>query len=189
MRKAAACGIKRVAQPSPVVPWRAIGCLDRARRRAEPLQLASVRFSRGVDLCARRRHRGRDVASCQPRGTCLEIMQRVTVRTGQGGGNGTSCDVGGMVLPDRIELSTSPLPMECSTTELRQHARGSRIGRKGPDRRPVLTTRTPLAQARGRGLEGAKTAKNQPEAPLHVLIGSIPARSGSLFAGPRPSAP
>ena len=28
-----------------------------------------------------------------------------------------------MVLPDRIELSTSPLPMECSTTELRQHAR------------------------------------------------------------------
>ena len=29
----------------------------------------------------------------------------------------------GKVLPDRIELSTSPLPMECSTTELRQHAR------------------------------------------------------------------
>ena len=28
----------------------------------------------------------------------------------------------GMVLPDRIELSTSPLPMECSTTELRQRA-------------------------------------------------------------------
>jgi hypothetical protein len=28
-----------------------------------------------------------------------------------------------MVLPERIELSTSPLPMECSTTELRQHAR------------------------------------------------------------------
>jgi hypothetical protein len=27
------------------------------------------------------------------------------------------------VLPDRIELSTSPLPMECSTTELRQHRR------------------------------------------------------------------
>src|SRR5262245_45662749 len=25
-----------------------------------------------------------------------------------------------MVLPDRIELSTSPLPRECSTTELRQ---------------------------------------------------------------------
>ena len=27
------------------------------------------------------------------------------------------------MLPDRIELSTSPLPMECSTTELRQRAR------------------------------------------------------------------
>jgi hypothetical protein len=27
-----------------------------------------------------------------------------------------------LVLPDRIELSTSPLPRECSTTELRQHA-------------------------------------------------------------------
>jgi hypothetical protein len=27
-----------------------------------------------------------------------------------------------LVLPDRIELSTSPLPMECSTTELRQRA-------------------------------------------------------------------
>ena len=26
----------------------------------------------------------------------------------------------GMVLLDRIELSTSPLPMECSTTELQQ---------------------------------------------------------------------
>jgi hypothetical protein len=26
-----------------------------------------------------------------------------------------------MVLPERIELSTSPLPRECSTTELRQH--------------------------------------------------------------------
>ena len=29
---------------------------------------------------------------------------------------------GAMVLPDRIELSTSPLPRECSTTELRQPA-------------------------------------------------------------------
>ena len=64
-----------------------------------------------------------------------------------------------MVLPDRIELSTSPLPMECSTTELRQHAREARIGPKGPDRRAVLATRTPLAQARGRVIQAAKTAK------------------------------
>jgi hypothetical protein len=27
-----------------------------------------------------------------------------------------------LVLPVRIELTTSPLPRECSTTELRQHA-------------------------------------------------------------------
>src|SRR5690606_20338714 len=30
-----------------------------------------------------------------------------------------------LVLPDRIELSTSPLPRECSTTELRQRAPGA----------------------------------------------------------------
>jgi hypothetical protein len=42
-----------------------------------------------------------------------------------------------MVLPDRIELSTSPLPMECSTTELRQHARysGNRPKRLPPSGR------------------------------------------------------
>jgi hypothetical protein len=54
-----------------------------------------------------------------------------------------------MVLPDRIELSTSPLPMECSTTELRQRARIAGIGQIGPTRRPILATRPPLAQARG----------------------------------------
>jgi hypothetical protein len=33
----------------------------------------------------------------------------------------SSCDDGGfMVLQERIELSTSPLPRECSTTELLQ---------------------------------------------------------------------
>jgi hypothetical protein len=32
---------------------------------------------------------------------------------------------GKMVLPERIELSTSPLPRECSTTELRQQAGAS----------------------------------------------------------------
>ena len=33
-----------------------------------------------------------------------------------------------MVLQERIELSTSPLPRECSTTELPQHAFGRRKG-------------------------------------------------------------
>ncbi len=30
-----------------------------------------------------------------------------------------------MVLPERIELSTSPLPRECSTSELRQRLSGA----------------------------------------------------------------
>jgi hypothetical protein len=65
-----------------------------------------------------------------------------------------------MVLPDRIELSTSPLPMECSTTELRQHARYSKESAPtGPYRRPVLATSTPLAQARGGAGKGPKRAK------------------------------
>jgi hypothetical protein len=64
-----------------------------------------------------------------------------------------------MVLPDRIELSTSPLPMECSTTELRQHARYQGIGLKGPYRRAVLATRAPPVQARGRGGKGPKSPK------------------------------
>jgi hypothetical protein len=53
-----------------------------------------------------------------------------------------------MVLPDRIELSTSPLPRECSTTELRQHGRRKNIGRKKPLQAAVLATSPPLAQAR-----------------------------------------
>ena len=36
------------------------------------------------------------------------------------------------MLPDRIELSTSPLPMECSTTELRQRARIRESAKKAP---------------------------------------------------------
>ncbi len=55
-----------------------------------------------------------------------------------------------MVLPDRIELSTSPLPMECSTTELRQHARYSRIGPKGPSGGRFLP-QGPLWRKRGAG--------------------------------------
>jgi hypothetical protein len=53
-----------------------------------------------------------------------------------------------LVLPDRIELSTSPLPMECSTTELRQHARTRESASRGPAGRPILATRSPAAQAR-----------------------------------------
>ncbi len=41
-----------------------------------------------------------------------------------------------MVLQERIELSTSPLPRECSTTELLQHAH--RPGGRCPRRRGGL---------------------------------------------------
>jgi hypothetical protein len=42
-----------------------------------------------------------------------------------------------MVLPVRIELTTSPLPMGCSTTELRQHhRRRQRITDQRPDVEP-----------------------------------------------------
>src|ERR671912_5267 len=39
--------------------------------------------------------------------------------------------VGWLVLPDRIELSTSPLPRECSTTELRQRPEAAGLGGAG----------------------------------------------------------
>jgi hypothetical protein len=62
-----------------------------------------------------------------------------------------------MVLPDRIELSTSPLPMECSTTELRQRAPDTRIGQKASTRRA-----DPCHKARGRASagRGLRTVRN-----------------------------
>jgi hypothetical protein len=39
-----------------------------------------------------------------------------------------------MVLPERIELSTSPLPRECSTTELRQRRAARLLSRLATDR-------------------------------------------------------
>src|SRR5687768_1753306 len=46
-----------------------------------------------------------------------------------------------MVLPERIELSTSPLPRECSTTELRQRA--NEEGRLLPQRGPMRKLEKP----------------------------------------------
>src|SRR5262245_11363763 len=48
-----------------------------------------------------------------------------------------------MVLPDRIELSTSPLPRECSTTELRQRGKAAiaAILATGPKRRQAANDR------------------------------------------------
>src|SRR5882724_12364809 len=86
-----------------------------------------------------------------------------------------------MVLPDRIELSTSPLPMECSTTELRQHARtwtpDLENRPKRPDQaRPVLATRPPLAQARPSGEIPSNRGKIQSAAARLRRTRSVPIR-------------
>src|SRR6185312_1697656 len=69
---------------------------------------------------------------------------------------------GEMVLPDRIELSTSPLPMECSTTELRQHARYSRESAQKAPTGGRFLPQGPLwrkhAGRPGRGQNGQKSA-------------------------------
>src|SRR3954467_11208432 len=49
-------------------------------------------------------------------------LSRVQLRVEAGEGGKDCFTEASMVLPDRIELSTSPLPRECSTTELRQRA-------------------------------------------------------------------
>src|SRR5579859_4567405 len=46
-----------------------------------------------------------------------------------------------LVLPDRIELSTSPLPRECSTTELRQREAAAAHRLKAAPRRAETATR------------------------------------------------
>jgi hypothetical protein len=53
-----------------------------------------------------------------------------------------------MVLPVRIELTTSPLPRECSTTELRQRRAGCDIARNAAANAAILATRPKAAQAR-----------------------------------------
>src|SRR5436853_4213606 len=55
-----------------------------------------------------------------------------------------------LVLPVRIELTTSPLPRGCSTTELRQHLRGTDAGGARP---PKLARSLPQGRL-GRNLVG-----------------------------------
>src|SRR3954469_10343733 len=94
-----------------------------------------------------------------------------------------------MVLPDRIELSTSPLPMECSTTELRQHARSRESARKAAASGPVLATRAPLAQARGRAGRRKKRQNQGVWRPFPASAGATRGRSGSPVPQAAPSVP
>jgi hypothetical protein len=84
------------------------------------------------------------------------------------------------VLPDRIELSTSPLPMECSTTELRQRAPDTRIGQKGPSK-----ARRSLPQGRRVRKRGQRPAR-----PIKAVIISagrpLGPSIGSLWVDPVP---
>ena len=65
-----------------------------------------------------------------------------------------------MVLPDRIELSTSPLPMECSTTELRQHAPDTRNGLEGLHKAGRSLPHGPLSRKRGTDTSSAKMGRS-----------------------------
>jgi hypothetical protein len=70
-----------------------------------------------------------------------------------------------MVLPDRIELSTSPLPMECSTTELRQHARYWGIG---PNGRPLGGRFLPQGPLWRKHAGGSGRAQNRQKSALTI---------------------
>ena len=81
-----------------------------------------------------------------------------------------------MVLPDRIELSTSPLPMECSTTELRQRAPDYR---ESAENGPYRAGRS-LPQG-----QGSRKREERPVAPSWSLAKG----AGSIKpGGPRPRA-
>src|SRR4051794_8777031 len=66
-----------------------------------------------------------------------------------------------MVLPDRIELSTSPLPMECSTTELRQHVLGQESAAKGGHQAGRYLTQAPLLCKLARQVRTRKSGRYQ----------------------------
>ncbi len=79
------------------------------------------------------------------------------------------------MLPDRIELSTSPLPMECSTTELRQHARIRESAETAPRRRADPCHKAP-AGASARAAGGASgTAEIGPDGGIRSVFGRIDA--------------
>lgn len=72
-----------------------------------------------------------------------------------------------MVLPDRIELSTSPLPMECSTTELRQHVLGQESAATGGlPSGPISATSPPPVQACKAGQNEKIGAISGPKCPI-----------------------
>ena len=102
--------------------------------------------------------------------------------------NADACSEDEMVLPDRIELSTSPLPMECSTTELRQHVLGQesaatrayQAGRYLPQASPLCKLASPAKSIKS-ALLRAEIGRFVPKPPILARFGSrkIPSQSGS----------
>src|SRR3954471_4687053 len=84
-----------------------------------------------------------------------------------------------MVLPDRIELSTSPLPMECSTTELRQHTRYLKESAlKAPYQAGGSCHKDPSGASTRAGREGAKIVKNRRLLPASAFHEAKPRGNG-----------
>ena len=86
-----------------------------------------------------------------------------------------------MVLPDRIELSTSPLPMECSTTELRQHARYSRESAQKGATGGRFLPQGPRWRKQLAGPERVQNGQNWHKWPVSGCNPGGPRRSGSHF--------
>ena len=63
------------------------------------------------------------------------------------------------MLPDRIELSTSPLPMECSTTELRQHVLVKNRAPEGPCQAGRYLPQAPLPRKLARPVKSRKSGR------------------------------
>jgi hypothetical protein len=83
------------------------------------------------------------------------------------------------VLPDRIELSTSPLPMECSTTELRQHTRYLKESAlKAPYQAGGSCHKDPSGASTRAGREGAKIVKNGRLLPASAFGAAKPRGNG-----------
>ena len=90
-----------------------------------------------------------------------------------------------LVLPDRIELSTSPLPRECSTTELRQHAGDKR--RSQNENRPIRHPRAAGSCHKAPLRASTQASRVADKICRKIKAGRRPAVSGAAFAGRVPN--
>src|SRR4051795_4507404 len=79
-----------------------------------------------------------------------------------------------LVLPVRIELTTSPLPRECSTTELRQRRAGCELRRDAAANAAILAIRATAAQAAVSPRQASRLPFRGPSFPLPRLLAGPP---------------